>query len=152
TRLVVADGTALPNVAAPTNTPPGVVVVTGGARGVTAASALALAARHGLRLALLGPTVLSEGPGEGAPRATAAETAAALVTSAFARGEALTVPQARKIAAGLMAEREVRATLAAAAEQGVVARYFSADITNPQRLRNTLGEVRDSLGPIVGVV
>ena len=48
----------------------GVVVVTGGARGVTAISALALAARHGLRLALLGRTTLREAAptNQGVPR------------------------------------------------------------------------------------
>jgi hypothetical protein len=46
----------------------------------------------------------------------------------------------------------VRATLAAAEQQGTAARYFPADINNGTALRGVLDEVRQTFGPIVGVV
>ena len=130
----------------------GVVVVTGGARGVTAESALALAARHGLRLALLGRTTLREASPEEPSGTTVAEIATALVASAHARGETIGLPQARAQAECLIAEREVRATLSAAQQQGTAARYFTTDITDRAELRKVLDEVRQTFGPIVGVV
>jgi acyl transferase domain-containing protein/NADP-dependent 3-hydroxy acid dehydrogenase YdfG/acyl carrier protein len=130
----------------------GVVVVTGGARGVTASSALALAKRHGLRLALLGRTPLREAGITEPAGTTVTEIATALAASARARGESLTLPQARAQAESLMAEREVRATLSTAERQGTPARYFAASITDKEALRSVLDEVRQHLGPIVGVV
>ena len=133
-------------------TPGGVVLVTGGARGVTAESALALAKRHGLRLALLGRTPLREVTPDEPAGTTAAEIATALAASARARGEQLSLPQARAQAESLLAEREVRATLSTAERQGTPARYFAASITDRAALDNVLNEVRATFGPIVGVV
>ena len=130
----------------------GVVVVTGGARGVTAQSALALARRHGLRLALLGRTPLREVTADEPSGNTVTEIATALATSARARGEKLGLPQARAQAEKLMAEREVRATLSTAQQQGTVAGYFATDINDGSELRRVLDEVRQTMGPIVGVV
>jgi len=158
TRLVLADtavsNTAAVDVASDTISvaPGGVVVVTGGARGVTAGSALALAARHGLRLALLGRTPLSAATPDEPSGTTTAEIATALVASAKARGESITLPQARAAADSLLAQREVRATLAKAEQQGTAARYFPADINNGAELRAVLDEVRQTFGPIAGVV
>jgi NADP-dependent 3-hydroxy acid dehydrogenase YdfG/acyl carrier protein len=132
--------------------PGGVVVVTGGARGVTAESALALAKRHGLRLALLGRTPLREVTADEPSGTTAAEIATALAASARARGEQLSLPQARAQAESLLATREVRTTLASAENQGTPARYFAASITDDAALRGVLDEVRQNFGPIVGVV
>ncbi|SBS75729.1 Polyketide-type polyunsaturated fatty acid synthase PfaA (fragment) [uncultured Mycobacterium sp.] len=132
--------------------PGGVVVVTGGARGVTAESALALAKQHGLRLALLGRTPLREVTADEPSGATSAEIATALAASARARGEQLSLPQARAQAESLLATREVRTTLASAENQGTPARYFAASITDEAALRSVLNEVRQNFGPIVGVV
>lgn len=156
-----ADGTRLVVVGDVDSAPPaetidvaagGVVVVTGGARGVTASSALALAKRHGLRLALLGRTPLREAAADAPSGTTVTEIATALAASARTRGEQLTLPQARAQAESVMAEREVRATLAAAENQGTPARYFAASITDREALRSVLDEVRQHIGPIVGVV
>ncbi|WP_432791857.1 SDR family NAD(P)-dependent oxidoreductase [Mycolicibacterium sp. ELW1-p] len=130
----------------------GVVLVTGGARGVTAESALALAKRHGLRLALLGRTPLRDVSGDEPAGTTAAEIATALAASARARGEQLSLPQARAQAESLLAEREVRATLSTAERQGTPARYFAGSITDRAALDAVLNEVRANFGPIVGVV
>ncbi|PQE02410.1 hypothetical protein CYL16_02430 [Mycobacterium sp. EPG1] len=130
----------------------GVVLVTGGARGVTASSALALAKQHGLRLALLGRTPLRDAAADEPTGTTATEIATALAAAARARGEQLSLPQARAQAEALLAEREVRQTLTTAERQGTPARYFSASITDRATLDGVLDEVRRNLGPIVGVV
>ncbi|MDA2895425.1 SDR family NAD(P)-dependent oxidoreductase, partial [Mycolicibacterium sp. BiH015] len=156
-----ADGTRLVVVGDVESSPPtqtigvpagGVVVVTGGARGVTASSALKLAERHGLRLALLGRTPLREAAADEPAGTTVTEIATALAAAARARGENLTLPQARAQAESVMAAREVRATLSAAERQGTPARYFAASITDREALGSVLDEVRQHFGPIVGVV
>jgi len=151
TRLVVDDVEASPVGETISVVQGGVVVVTGGARGVTARSALALAARHGLRLALLGRTPLREVAPDEPSGTTNAEIATALVASANARGETISLPQARAQAERLIAEREVRTTLSAAQQQGTEARYFATDINDRAELRRVLDEVRETFGPIVGV-
>ncbi len=130
----------------------GVVVVTGGGRGVTAQSALALARHHGLKLALLGRTPLHEAGQDQPLGDTVAEIATALAASARTRGEQMGLPQARAQAEKLMAEREVRATLSTAEKQGTDARHFATDINDTAELRRVLDEVRHNFGPIVGVV
>ncbi|WP_167099229.1 type I polyketide synthase [Mycobacterium sp. DL592] len=153
TRLVVVDDVDAEPTGETISVPAdGVVVVTGGARGVTAQSALALAARHGLRLALLGRTALREVAADEPTGTTATEIATALAAAARSRGEALSLPQARAQAERLLAEREVRATLSAAERQGTPARYFAADINDTESLRTVLDEVRSTVGPIVGIV
>ena len=152
-RLVVDDAETAPGAGETIDVAEdGVVVVTGGARGVTAAAALALAARHGLRLALLGRTALREAAPEEPAGATIAETALALAASARARGETMGLPQARALAASLLADRAIRATLSTAEQQGTAARYFTVDITDSAKLRSVLDDVRQTFGPIVGVV
>jgi NAD(P)-dependent dehydrogenase (short-subunit alcohol dehydrogenase family) len=153
TRLVAVDDVEAMPVGESINVATGgVVVVTGGARGVTAASTLALARRHGLRLALLGRTPLSEATTDQPPGTTVAEIATALAASARTRGETLGLPQARARAERVMAEREVCITLSTAHQQGTLTRYFSTDINDQAELQRVLDEVRRNFGPIVGVV
>ena len=153
TRLVAIDEVDATEVGETIPVPAeGVVVVTGGARGVTARSALALARRHGLRLALLGRTALAPESADEPAGTTATEIATALASSARARGESLTLPQARAAAEKLLAAREVRETLATAQRQGTVAQYFAADTTDRDALYASLEQVRHTLGPIVGLV
>jgi NADP-dependent 3-hydroxy acid dehydrogenase YdfG len=103
-------------------------------------------------LALLGRTPLHAAMPDEPSGTTTAEIATALVAAAKARGESITLPQARATADSLLAQREVRATLAAAEQQGTAARYFPADINDGTALRGVLDEVRQTFGPIVGVV
>ncbi|AQA05195.1 hypothetical protein BVC93_25460 [Mycobacterium sp. MS1601] len=153
TRLVAVDDTDMSSMGETISVAEGgVVVVTGGARGVTAHSALALAKRHGLRLALLGRTPLREQTAQDSTGNTVTEIATTLAASARSRGENLTLPEARAQAAQLLAEREVRRTLAAAQHQGTSASYFAADIADRAELGRVLDRVRHTMGPIVGVV
>lgn len=129
-----------------------VVIVSGGARGVTADCAAALAERDGLSLALLGRTALAELPSGIAPTGDATKMLSALSARAKETGATPDLSQLRAEAAQLAAACEARETLAMFAARGITAHYVRADITDAAAVGAALKDVRQSLGPISGFV
>jgi acyl transferase domain-containing protein len=135
----------------------GVVVATGGARGVTAATLIALArdaAGRGAppRLVLLGRTALAEEPDGCADAISEADLKRALLDVARQAGE---MPKPKELgaqASRILAAREVRGTVAALAEVGAEARYLPVDVRNREDLATALDSVRQDWGPITGLV
>ncbi|MFF4454442.1 SDR family NAD(P)-dependent oxidoreductase [Streptomyces goshikiensis] len=128
--------------------PGSVVLLTGGARGITARTALALARATGCHVELVGRTP-EPAPGE----------------DAFAQAQDLVALRAALIATGLrtpaeieaaahrvLAEREVRATLAALAGTAASVRYHRADVTDERAVRAVVAEVRARHGRLDGIV
>ncbi|MFE3996602.1 SDR family NAD(P)-dependent oxidoreductase [Streptomyces goshikiensis] len=128
--------------------PGSVVLLTGGARGITAKAALALARATGCHVELVGRTP-EPPPGE----------------DAFAQARDLVALRAALIAAGLrtpaeieaaahrvLAEREVRATLAALAGAAASVRYHRADVTDERAVRAVVADVRARHGRLDGIV
>jgi NAD(P)-dependent dehydrogenase (short-subunit alcohol dehydrogenase family)/acyl carrier protein len=130
--------------------PGDVLVVTGGARGVTAHCVEALAQRQSLKLLLLGRTPLSDEP-EFLRAATDEATIKQLLLS-HATGTRPTPKilgaQCRAVVAG----REVRATLRRLAERGIEARYQAVDVRDESSLAAVLTHAREDMGPIAGLV
>lgn len=127
----------------------GLVVVSGGARGVTASCALSLAERYGLRLLLLGRTNL------GSPVTRTggeADIATALVAEARASGHTLSLVDARRAAADEIARRDIHETLKAARALGVEATYAPVEITDAPKVALLIDSVRQQGAPIVGVI
>ncbi|MFF4218391.1 SDR family oxidoreductase [Streptomyces nondiastaticus] len=125
-----------------------VLVVTGGARGVTAAAVAALARARRPRLALLGRTVLDDEPPGLPPDADEPGLVRALAERNPDETPAALGRQARHV----LAVREIRATLAAIEEAGSPVRYFPADIRDPDAVRAALDSVRAEWGPVTGIV
>ncbi|MER8095687.1 SDR family NAD(P)-dependent oxidoreductase [Streptomyces goshikiensis] len=128
--------------------PGSVVLLTGGARGITARAALALARATGCHVELVGRTP-EPPPGE----------------DAFAQARDLVALRAALIAAGLrtpaeieaaahrvLAEREVRATLTALAGAAASVRYHRADVTDERAVRAVVADVRTRHGRLDGIV
>ncbi|WP_437497262.1 SDR family oxidoreductase [Sorangium sp. So ce1099] len=132
--------------------PGDVVVVSGGGRGVTAASIVALARRAPQRIVLLGRSRLEEEP----PACRGVEGDAglkrALLAEARSRGSAPPPAELGAMVARVLANREIRATLDAIRAAGSEARYVPVDVKDAGRLRQALDEVRESWGPITGLV
>jgi NADP-dependent 3-hydroxy acid dehydrogenase YdfG/acyl carrier protein len=127
--------------------PEDVVVVSGGARGVTAACVIELAARTQAKFALLGRSRIdAEEPPEARSAHDEAELMRALAKSA-ASPAAL-----RKQVASILASREASATIQAVRAAGGQAVYLPVDVTDAAAVAAALVEVRTSLGPITGVV
>ncbi|MGQ4488357.1 SDR family NAD(P)-dependent oxidoreductase [Streptomyces sp. SAS_281] len=146
----------LPAPAAPSGgvriTSASVIVATGGARGVTAAALRDLARAHRPRIALLGRTDPDAEP-DGLGAATDEEA----LTSLLARradGAGAGAPPARIAARAreILAAREVRATLAALEAAGSPVRYVQVDTRDGDALAAALREVRDTWGPVTGLV
>ncbi|MFI5640625.1 SDR family NAD(P)-dependent oxidoreductase [Streptomyces goshikiensis] len=128
--------------------PGSVVLLTGGARGITARAALALARATGCHVELVGRTP-EPAPGE----------------DAFAQARDLVALRAALISAGLrtpaeieaaahrvLAEREVRANLAALAGAAASVRYHRADVTDERAVRAVVADVRARHRRLDGIV
>lgn len=134
--------------AAPRPLMPGAVVVaTGGGRGVTASALIALARGTALDVTLLGRTALVADRG-GEEAALVAE----LATETRAAGATPDLGELRRMAAAIVASRQIRATLAALAASGSKARYMAVDVRDRAALEAALGEVRRLSGPIAALV
>jgi acyl carrier protein/NADP-dependent 3-hydroxy acid dehydrogenase YdfG len=130
----------------------GVVLVSGGARGVTARCALALGQRKGVRLALLGRSARDAVVDTFPELTTQAEIASAVVEASRRVGKPVALAEARRRALSVLAQREISATLDLARQSGVEARYYSVDVADAERVAAIVGEVRRDFGPIVGII
>ncbi|WP_437327624.1 SDR family NAD(P)-dependent oxidoreductase [Sorangium sp. So ce381] len=132
--------------------PSDVVVASGGARGVTAATLIALARASRARFALLGRTAIEDEPA--ACRGADGEAAlkAALVKAATSAGQRVTPAEIGRSVAKILANREVRATLDAIRAAGGEALYVPADVNDARAVAAALDGVRRALGPVTAIV
>lgn len=124
-----------------------VIVATGGARGVTAVAAHALACAYRPRLLLLGRRPLTAEP-DGLADAPDEASLIRLLAGRQPGSPAEIAAAAR----GILAVREAAASLAAIEQAGAAVRYLPADIRDRAALAAALEEVRRSWGPVTGVV
>ncbi len=129
-----------------------VVVASGGARGVTAACMLALAHAGRPKIALLGRTPLGDEPGWAPAGADEATLVRAALDEARKHGREGSLNEARGQARGVLANREIRANLAAIQAAGSEARYLQADVQSAASVNAALVEARRTLGPITALV
>lgn len=126
-----------------------VVLLTGGARGITARTALALARAHGCHIELLGRTPLPETPED--PALAHAHERIALRAALLAQG--LRRPAEIEAAAGaVLARREITATLAALAPFAASVRYHAADVTDEAAVHAVVRDIRARHGRLDGIV
>jgi NAD(P)-dependent dehydrogenase (short-subunit alcohol dehydrogenase family) len=126
-----------------------VVLLVGGARGITARFALALASASRCRVELLGRTPAPTGPED--PTTAAARTAAELRAALAAPG-GQTPAEVNRAAELLLAQREITATLAELAALGSPARYRSVDFREPDAALQAVKEIHAEHGRLDGVV
>ncbi|MER5776344.1 SDR family NAD(P)-dependent oxidoreductase [Streptomyces sp. NPDC002039] len=146
-RPVRADLTS--NGSAPPLGSDAVVLLTGGARGITARIALALALATGCHVELVGRT--PEPAAAEDERYGQASDRVALRAALVAAG--LRTPAEIEAAASrILAEREVRATLATLAGVAGSVRYHRADVTDERAVRAVVADVRARHGRLDGIV
>ncbi len=129
-----------------------VVVVSGGARGVTAGCVIELVRRTGARAVLLGRSALEPEDPALARFSSDAELKRAVLELAKARGEVLTPPELGKRVERIRAGREIRATLEACRAAGGDARYVPLDVQDAVGVALALERVRAEWGPIRAIV
>jgi acyl transferase domain-containing protein/NAD(P)-dependent dehydrogenase (short-subunit alcohol dehydrogenase family) len=129
--------------------PGDVAIVTGGARGVTAAAALSLAREFKPRLVLVGRSPLPEAePAE----LSAARTEADLRREIAAGGKGLTPKAIGEKARGILAGREIRAALKSLTDAGAEVRYRAVDVRDAAAVGALVAETVRDLGPVRAIV
>ncbi|MET0496490.1 MAG: SDR family NAD(P)-dependent oxidoreductase [Actinoplanes sp.] len=126
-----------------------VIVVSGGARGVSGAAAVQLARAAAPRLVLLGRTPLIAEP-EGLADAVDEKSLLRKLAAGTGGPDGLAGMRAR--ARAMLASREVRATLDACIAAGAGVRYICADVRDTAAVAAGLEQVRAAWGPITGLV
>jgi acyl transferase domain-containing protein/NAD(P)-dependent dehydrogenase (short-subunit alcohol dehydrogenase family) len=129
--------------------PGDVVLVTGGARGVTASAARELGRVYGVRLVLLGrhphpvaePDWLAQAEGEAA------------IKQALARSGGLSSPKSLQQAyQQVIAQREILQTLQECRSLGIDVQYSAVDVRDISAVCRVVAEIEHSWGPIRGLV
>ncbi|WP_417735297.1 SDR family NAD(P)-dependent oxidoreductase [Rosistilla oblonga] len=131
-----------------------VIVMTGGARGITAEMAVGLAKKYQSQLVLLGRSQLPEQvePAEIAAATSDVELKSALIQLAKARGETPKPAEIGRQANRIMAAREIRQTLDRIRQAGGHADYRSVDVSDRESFAAMLQNIQAEYGQIAGVV
>jgi acyl transferase domain-containing protein/NAD(P)H-dependent flavin oxidoreductase YrpB (nitropropane dioxygenase family) len=129
--------------------PGSVVLLTGGARGITARVAIGLARASGSHVELVGRTpapVGDEGP------VTAAATDRIGLRRVLAQAGGRTPAEIEVTTSRILAEREIRATLAELAGLAASVRYSAVDVRNPAAVTALVDDVYQRHGRLDGIV
>ncbi len=129
-----------------------VFVVTGGARGVTAEAAIALARRYRPTLVLLGRTPLRDDPSWLVGLCKEREIKAAIRANDFKDAERIQPKAVNTAYAGYTAQREIRRNLDRMRGEGAQVIYHSVDVCDADAVRAVLDEARRTLGPVRGLI
>jgi acyl transferase domain-containing protein/NAD(P)H-dependent flavin oxidoreductase YrpB (nitropropane dioxygenase family)/NAD(P)-dependent dehydrogenase (short-subunit alcohol dehydrogenase family) len=134
--------------------PASVVLLTGGARGITAIAAKRLAELYQPTLILVGRSPLPP-PHEASETAEITDTKElkiALMDRLRIRGERITPAVVERAYERLIREREVRSNLAALRQLGSQVHYFSIDARDPETFGAFLDNIYTSFGRLDGVI
>ena len=132
--------------------PQDTILVTGGARGVTADCIIELAGRTRARFALLGRSPITPWPDDLEQTGDERALRGALAVRAKSRGEKRSPADINRQAQALLSGAEIRATLAAIEAAGGEVLYVPADVSDPVALKGAIGQVTDQFGPVTGLV
>jgi PfaD family protein len=132
--------------------PGDVVVVTGGARGVTAECARALAEKSGATLLLVGRSPMPTEEPEWLAGANDEATIKRRILEQSSGGAKLTPKQIAEAHRSVVAAREIRMTLSSLQQAGLRAEYRSVDVRDEKAVLDLFENVRREMGPIRGVV
>lgn len=126
------------------------ILVTGGARGVTAQCLIALARRDRFRFAILGRSRFSTE--DAALKGSRQELIAALSESAGANGQSALPLDLDRRASQILASREIAATLAAIRQAGSEVEYYAANLLDARQVAEAVETVRGKAGRIRAIV
>ncbi|SMF64151.1 SDR family NAD(P)-dependent oxidoreductase [Pseudobacteriovorax antillogorgiicola] len=129
-----------------------VVLVSGGARGVTASCIQALAETKPLKIAILGRSPLNVDQDRWQPCRTQKDLMTALFQEAKDAGESPQVPAIKNLVDKVLREREVKANLKAMEDAGSQVAYYPVDVTNQDDIKEIINQIQSSWGPIKGLV
>jgi NAD(P)-dependent dehydrogenase (short-subunit alcohol dehydrogenase family) len=133
--------------------PNSVVLVSGGARGITAECVIHLAQRSGSKFILLGRSSLDD-PIPAIPDTIQGDVEIKrwIAQDLQKMGELPVPAKIQKIYRAVLSHREIHKTLKAVDDAGSVAEYVSVDISNKASLQERLAPAVHRLGPITGII
>ncbi len=130
-----------------------VVVVSGGARGITAQCVIKLAERAGGKYILLGRSPVDRPEPESLHGIQdEAELKRRIMEDLKGKGEKPTPQKVQGVFKAVAARREIESTLQAVKDAGAYAEYVPVDITNGVELQEKLAEPIHRLGPVTGII
>ncbi|MDE3077599.1 MAG: SDR family NAD(P)-dependent oxidoreductase, partial [Chloroflexota bacterium] len=131
-----------------------VLLVTGGARGITAAVARHLAVQFRPRLVLVGRTQLPAGPESEATSGLDGQQSLkrALIDRERALGAEVTPGRIERLHRALMNQREVRATVEELRRTGAQVDYRACDVRDATSFTELIGQVYQTYGRIDGAI
>jgi len=129
-----------------------VFVVSGGGRGVTAATMIELARLSSATFVLLGRSEIDVEPERYRSAVDDAALKQIVLDEATAAGDKMTPAELESVVGKVLANREIGETIAAIDRVGGNARYYAVDITDLDAVERALQIVRVDVGPITGVV
>lgn len=130
-----------------------VVIVTGGARGVTAACAIALAEAFSPTIVLMGRSPMPEDlPHWMAPLTTEAEIKKGVLTHLFKDAPPPKPMELQALCNKLTAAHEIHQTLEQIQNSGAKVAYRSVDIRNFETVKASIEDIRKTYGPITAIV
>ena len=129
-----------------------VLLVTGGARGVTAAAILGLLQRFRCRCVILGRTELDDEPPGLEDARSEPSLRRALAEGARRDGRTLRPAEIAARTSAILAAREARANLDALGRTGAEVRYVAVDICDRRAVADALESIRAHWGPVTGIV
>jgi NAD(P)-dependent dehydrogenase (short-subunit alcohol dehydrogenase family) len=131
---------------------PGTWLITGGARGVTAACARQLAEAAGGTLLLAGRSAVAPWP-DGLPYTRDLKTLRGLLAARPRQGRARLSPsEIDRTGRALLAGAEIRDTLAAIRQTGAQVEYIEMDAGDPDSVARALSGAQSRYGPVTGLV
>ncbi|MDT8447978.1 MAG: beta-ketoacyl synthase N-terminal-like domain-containing protein [bacterium] len=127
-----------------------VFLVSGGAKGVTAKSVVALAQASQAGFILLGRSPLGDEPAWALGQTDEPHLKAAAIKALQAQGEKPTPVKVQSMINQVLGLREIHQTLAAIEAAGGRAAYLAADVTDPKAIQQALKAT--DLGPVTGLI
>ncbi|MDR3573812.1 MAG: SDR family NAD(P)-dependent oxidoreductase [Anaerolineaceae bacterium] len=133
--------------------PSDVILVSGGARGITAQCVIRLAEQARCKFILLGrSSAEGQEPGWEKDAHSEADIKQRLMEDMKSIGEKPTLQKIQGAFKNILAKREIKETLNAIKRAGGYAEYVSVDITNKAELSEKISETTSRLGPITGII
>lgn len=131
---------------------PGLWLVTGGARGVTANCAIEIARHSGGTFLLAGRSAETPWPADVPETADLKALRGLMASAAVKRGEKPSPAVIDKAARAAIGGLEIRATLAEICATGAKAHYLPMDTSDPASVEAALATIRQRFGAITGLI
>jgi NAD(P)-dependent dehydrogenase (short-subunit alcohol dehydrogenase family) len=133
--------------------PGSVVLVSGGARGITARCVVELARYAHCKFILLGRSTMEENdPAWASEGLSEAQMKQHIYAQLQSQGLKVTPAAVQKTYRGMAARQEIRQTLEAVEQAGGQAEYISVDVADNRALKQKVAATEGRFGPVTGVI